>query len=124
DGIRYFHVTGVQTCALPISNNGPPISFDGRTAVFTAQAPVNPGETYHIKLVIADALDNALDSGVFIEAGSFNLGGNIGDDLTIAGNTAACVGDSITLDTQLTSGTFVWYKDDVVISGETGPSIV
>ena len=104
--------------------NGPPISFDGRTTVFTAQSPVNPGETYHIKLVIADASDNALDSGVFIEAGSFNLGGNIGDDLTIVGNNAVCEGDSVTLDTQLTTGTFVWYKDDVIIDGETGPSIV
>ena len=103
--------------------NGPPISFDGRTTVFTAQSPVNPGETYHIKLVIADASDNQLDSGVFIEAGSFNLGGNIGDDLTIVGNNAACEGDTITLDTQLTSGTFVWYKDSVVIPGEIGPTL-
>src|SRR5690606_39368819 len=27
DGIRYFHVTGVQTCALPIFRDG--VGFDG-----------------------------------------------------------------------------------------------
>ncbi len=35
--------------------NLPPISFDGRTTVFTAFSEVNLGDTYHIKLVIADA---------------------------------------------------------------------
>src|SRR5690606_40994857 len=30
DGIRYFHVTGVQTCALPISTAGDPVEpLDG-----------------------------------------------------------------------------------------------
>src|SRR5690606_16720262 len=83
-----------------------------------------PGDTYHIKLVIADASDSALDSGVFLKAGSFNLGGDLGDDLTIAGSTALCPGGSVTLDTQLASGTFTWYKDGVVIPGETGSSLV
>jgi uncharacterized repeat protein (TIGR01451 family) len=45
--------------------------MDGLTVVFTAQAQVIPGNTYHIKLAIADALDFALDSNVFIKAGSF-----------------------------------------------------
>src|SRR5690606_39462135 len=36
DGIRVFHVTGVQTCALPISGTpGPPVSPDG-TSTSTA----------------------------------------------------------------------------------------
>jgi hypothetical protein len=48
------------------------IEYDGFTDVFTAGATgLTPGDTYHIKLAIADASDWVLDSAVFIEAGSF-----------------------------------------------------
>lgn len=47
-------------------------AFDGRTVVLTAAASVQCGETYHIKLAIADAGDGNMDSGVFIEASSFS----------------------------------------------------
>ena len=44
---------------------------DGFTTVLTAQALVQCGETYHIKLAIADGSDGALNSYVWLEAGSF-----------------------------------------------------
>ena len=44
---------------------------DGFTTVFTAQALVECGETYHIKLAIADGSDQGLSSYVWLEAGSF-----------------------------------------------------
>lgn len=47
------------------------IQFPGMTTTLTARAAVICGETYHIKLAIADVSDGALDSGVFIEAASF-----------------------------------------------------
>ncbi len=47
------------------------IQFPGMTVTITAFAAVTCGETYHIKLAIADASDTALDSGVIIEAASF-----------------------------------------------------
>ena len=47
------------------------IQFPGMTVTLTAFANVQCGETYHIKLAIGDASDGALDSGVFLEAGSF-----------------------------------------------------
>ncbi|WP_339614713.1 choice-of-anchor L domain-containing protein, partial [uncultured Winogradskyella sp.] len=100
-------------------NNGPPISFDGRTAVFTAQSAVIPGEQYTIKLVVADATDTQLDSGVFLKAGSFDLGGDLGDDITIAAGNAVCGGASITLDTSVVTANHVWYLDGVEIPGET-----
>ena len=43
-----------------------------RTKVLVARAKVQPCQVYHIKLVIADVMDGRLDSGVFLEAGSFN----------------------------------------------------
>jgi len=53
------------------SNSGDPTwVYTGYTDVFTALATVTPCSTYHLKLAIADAVDNVFDSGVFIEAGS------------------------------------------------------
>ncbi|MBK9731980.1 MAG: choice-of-anchor L domain-containing protein [Chitinophagaceae bacterium] len=51
------------------------IEYDGLTVVLTAIAVVQPCETYHLKLAIADASDGILDSGVFIEAGSLVAAG-------------------------------------------------
>src|SRR5690554_5358094 len=47
------------------------IQFPGLTTTLTAFAVVECGQTYHIKLAIADAMDSGFDSGVFLEAGSF-----------------------------------------------------
>ncbi len=58
-------------------SNGTPtpfgLEYDGFTDMFTASIlNLTPGETYHIKLAIADAGDYILDSGVFLQAGSFS----------------------------------------------------
>ena len=44
----------------------PSFEFDGLTTELPAPFSVTPGETYHIKLAIADVGDSVLDSGVFI----------------------------------------------------------
>jgi hypothetical protein len=48
------------------------IEYDGFTTLFTAQALGIGAGTHTIKLAIADAGDFILDSGVFIQAGSFS----------------------------------------------------
>jgi gliding motility-associated-like protein len=59
-----------------IDNSSPPgmsVQFDGFTTVLTARAGVIPCQVYHIRMAIADGgNDNTWDSGVFLEAGSFN----------------------------------------------------
>jgi gliding motility-associated-like protein len=47
------------------------VALNGFTTVFTAVSPVVCGQTYHIRLAIADGSDGSLDSGVFLEALSF-----------------------------------------------------
>lgn len=47
------------------------IEMDGFTTVFRGQSAVVPNQTNHIKIAIADRGDAALDSWVFIKAGSF-----------------------------------------------------
>ena len=47
-------------------------TVDGFTTVITAEANVLCGETYHIRLAIADGTDTGLSSFVLLEAGSFS----------------------------------------------------
>ena len=74
-----------QNAAFYIDNefNGDPNStqFDGLTVVLTAATSVECGETYHIKIAIADAGDTAFDSAVFLEADSFTSPGSISVDV-------------------------------------------
>jgi gliding motility-associated-like protein len=53
---------------------GQTVQFDGFTTVLEATVNVIACETYHIKLAVADAGDASYDSGVFLEAGSFESG--------------------------------------------------
>ncbi|MDN3494181.1 choice-of-anchor L domain-containing protein, partial [Winogradskyella bathintestinalis] len=84
-------------------------NYGGRTVVLTASATVVPTVTYEIKLVVADQGDSIWDSAIFLEAGSFVLGGELGDDITIVAGTAQCGGEAITLDTQAPSATHTWF---------------
>jgi hypothetical protein len=45
--------------------------MNGLTVVLTASASLTAGVTHHIKLAIADAADQSLDSNVFLKSGSF-----------------------------------------------------
>lgn len=57
------------------TNPGPnsTVQLDGFTVPLKAKAAVIPCQTYHLKLAVADALDNVLDSSVFIEAESLGV---------------------------------------------------
>ena len=52
-----------------------PIGLAGFTKPLLAGYPVECGQEYHIKLAIGDACDGALNSAVFLEAGSFSSNG-------------------------------------------------
>ncbi|HNK98469.1 MAG TPA: choice-of-anchor L domain-containing protein, partial [Chitinophagales bacterium] len=71
---EYYNINGTGFNA-PFNSDDYYIQYDGFTTVLEAKHAVFPCETYHLKMAIADDLDDALDSGVFIEAGSLTSPG-------------------------------------------------
>ncbi len=50
------------------------MEYDGRTVILTAKTTVIPGQQYHMKIAIANVGDSSWGSGVFLRAGSFDMG--------------------------------------------------
>ncbi len=69
------NVNGGSNASFYIAGNTTNIEYDGFTTVLTATANVIPCQLYTIKLAISDVGDGQLDSGVFLAANSFNVGG-------------------------------------------------
>jgi gliding motility-associated-like protein len=105
-----------------------PINFNGQSVKMDAILPVAlvANHEYSMQMIIANEGDDAYSSGVFLLAGSFDLGNiDLGADMIVDENTAACSQEEVTLSTNLSADDydFVWYMNDEVIVGETGPSI-
>lgn len=100
-----------------------PTNYNGQTKVMTAQTEIIPGETYHIKLVIADQGNNLYDSAVFLKGGSFgNAKKDLGPDRLLASGNPLCEDDTLTLDATTPNGDiYQWYKNEIIISGATNP---
>jgi hypothetical protein len=103
-------------------------NFNGRTIPLTATATVIPGQTYHFKMVLADASDSGFDSAVFLQGGSFDIGMTIVDG---SGNPLTTVNmcDNTPQTLKSTSAavpgmTFQWYKDGVAIAGATNATYI
>jgi gliding motility-associated-like protein len=90
-------------------------NYSGRTVVLTASATVIPFQPYEIKLVVADQLDDILDSAIFIEGGSFNLGLDLGEYLTVCNDEPAILDTHVDID----DATFQWFFNGDEIVGQT-----
>ncbi|KFF20925.1 T9SS C-terminal target domain-containing protein [Chryseobacterium sp. JM1] len=99
-------------------------NFIGRTIPLKAVATVIPGQTYHFKMVLADAIDNNYDSAVFLQGGSFDIGmtivdnnGNpLGETLNMCDNTPQVLKAQVTT---VPGMTYKWYKNGVLIPNAT-----
>ena len=104
------------------NDSNAPINFNGQTTIMRAQGNVVIGQTYHIKLVIADHTNYRYDSAVFILANSFNVGIDLGQDRLIATANAACGNESIPLDAGA-GNNYQWYKDNIALAGQTNQQL-
>lgn len=103
-----------------------PTNFNGQTVVMNASAVLTPNTPYKIKLVIADRIDPQSDSAIFLSANSFNIGQNVlGNDLTVANNSAICSGQSHVLNSGLnpTEFSFVWKRNGITIVGANSSTL-
>lgn len=66
---------------------GTAIQYDGTTTLLSANASVQCGETYHIKLCISNVGDQSYDSGVFLQANSFSSNAIEVSVATVTGDT-------------------------------------
>jgi len=99
-----------------------PINFNGQTTMLTAIAQTMPNETYHVKLVIADEQNFRFDSAVFLEAGSFQLTSDLGQDLLLANQNPLCGTETLDLNAfQSGNNTYKWFKDGLELLGQTNP---
>lgn len=105
------------------NSNNIETNFNGRTIPLTATANVIPGQTYHFKIVLADYSDSSFDSGVFIQAGSFNIGVQIGDGTGAAlpPNVNVCgpISQTMVATSQVSGATYQWFLNGNPIAGAT-----
>ncbi len=100
-----------------------PTNFNGETKVLTATANLTPGEIYEVKLVIADEGNFRYDSAVYLEAGSFDVGVDLGNDRTE--NNAVCEGDEVLLEVSGDNYNEIsWFFNDEPIDNNTTSQLV
>ena len=100
-----------------------PTNYNGQTVVLTAQSAVIPGQTYHIKLVIADEGNYRYDSAIFLGGGSFNFEVGLGDDRLLATGNPLCPSETLLIDATQTGATgYQWFKNSVALVGEINPT--
>ncbi|MGV3460634.1 MAG: choice-of-anchor L domain-containing protein, partial [Flavobacterium sp.] len=113
-------------------NNSPaaaaasPINFNGQTKVLTAVGNVDPTHEYSIKLVIANEQDHILNSAVFLEAGSFDIGQpELPGDLTMQTGQARCYEQPYTLsvNTQGISYNITWQHNGQPFLDDQGNAV-
>jgi len=95
-----------------------PTNFNGQTKVMKAQADVIPGQTYHIKLVIADEGNYRYDSAIFLGGGSFKIETDLSEDRLLAGGNPLCQNEGLTLTaTNPNAVSYEWFKNGIPQTG-------
>lgn len=65
-----YYVDNGDGFTAPYSTDPYYVQYDGLTTMMEGSIPTISGETYHMKIAVADAGDGAYDTGVFIKTGS------------------------------------------------------
>ncbi|MFN4233437.1 MAG: choice-of-anchor L domain-containing protein [Bacteroidia bacterium] len=107
-------------CAYYVNNtNGTTIGYNGLTTPLLAKVATTPNQSYHFILVIADASDEILDSGVFLNFEGLTCEADT--VLAVSPDTSICIGDSTLL---VASGlvNYTW-SPAAGLSSTSGPTV-
>lgn len=100
-----------------------PTNYNGQTKILRAEALVQPGTLYHLKLVVADQENPLYDSAIFLGGGSFTVENDLGPDRLLATGTALCFGEVLELDASFAGNNqYQWFRNGIAIPGETQPT--
>jgi gliding motility-associated-like protein len=92
-----YYINNGDGFTAPFNTDNFYVQYDGLTVVLTAvYEGLVCGETYHIKLAVADVSDTAFDSAVFLQEGSFDVYGNLIS--AVVANPNATLGDNAVLE--------------------------
>ncbi len=98
------------------------IAYPGYTIPITSVTSVSPCASYHMEIAIADAGDDAYDSGVFIEGNSVSC--STAPAASIASTTVSCGGSagtaSVTVINYTATPTYSWSPGGQTTSSITG----
>ena len=101
-------------------------NFNGTVVPLTATATVIPGQTYHIKMVVADFTDNSYDSAVFLDANSFDIGIQIvgPNNQPFPSVVSACANTVLQMSSSVNipGSVYSWTHNGVPIPGANGPT--
>lgn len=99
-----------------------PTNYNGQTKILRAEALVEPGTLYHIKLVVADQENPFYDSAIFLGGGSFSVENDLGPDRLIATGNPLCFDETLLLNaTYAGNNQYQWFRNGVALPGETNP---
>jgi gliding motility-associated-like protein len=105
-------------CHNSPANSGLYFQYNALTFVYTAMHYVQPCQTYHVKIAVADASDRIMDSGVFLKKGSFSSS-------SISGNSNVCqnsTGNVYTTQPGMTSYVWTVSPGGTITAGGTSTS--
>jgi gliding motility-associated-like protein len=100
------------------------IAYDGYTIPITSVRPVTPCSTYHMKIAIADAIDEAFDSGIFI--GSNAVSCQTAPSASVVTTAVSCGGNngtaSVSISNYTATPTYSWSPGGQTSSSLSGLS--
>ncbi len=101
----------------PYNGSGVYVQYDGLTVILTAYYEgLECGETYHIKLALADVSDTIFDSAVFLKEGSFEVAGSFIEANVV--DPSPILGDAVLLEGCI-QGTLVIHPPGCLTEGLT-----
>ncbi len=102
-----------------VDNPNSTINMRGYTQMLNASATIVPGRRYKIRIVIGDSNDSTYDSAIFLSAGSFNTGVDLGPDIQLCGAATTVLDAGLDDPTY----TYEWLRNGNVIPNETNATL-